>query len=522
MKITKFKPVVALVGRPNVGKSTLFNRLTRSRNALVADFAGLTRDRHYGEGRVGQYPYLVIDTGGFEPVVKTGILKEMARQTEQAIAESDIVIFLVDARAGVNAHDHEIAEMLRRAGPKIILAVNKAEGMQHGQAVAEFYELGLGEPVPISSAHGDGVVDLIEHALATVVDPYIEEEQESEFDPDEELSDEELAQALADSADEALSDEGEFDEEYEAAESAEDAEDDESANDPLLAQSDRDHQADKPADAATPFFDHRIKLAIVGRPNVGKSTLINTILGEERVIAFDMPGTTRDAIEIDFERGDKKYTLIDTAGLRKRGKVFETIEKFSVIKTLQAIEACNVVVLVLDAQTEISDQDAHIAGFILESGRALVVAINKWDGLDGDERDWITREFERKLRFLSFAKVHHISALKGHGIKALMKSVHEAHAAAFIKLSTPKLTRELHAAVEQQPPPRQGIFRPKMRYAHQGGQNPPLVIVHGSGLDGVSDSYRRYLESRFRRIFKLDGTPMRIEFKSSHNPYKDK
>ena len=290
----------------------------------------------------------------------------------------------------------------------------------------------------------------------------------------------------------------------------------------MLAQSDRDHQADKPADAATPFFDHRIKLAIVGRPNVGKSTLINTILGEERVIAFDMPGTTRDAIEIDFERGDKKYTLIDTAGLRKRGKVFETIEKFSVIKTLQAIEACNVVVLVLDAQTEISDQDAHIAGFILESGRALVVAINKWDGLDGDERDWITREFERKLRFLSFAKVHHISALKGHGIKALMKSVHEAHAAAFIKLSTPKLTRELHAAVEQQPPPRQGIFRPKMRYAHQGGQNPPLVIVHGSGLDGVSASYRRSLESRFRRIFKLDGTPMRIEFKSSHNPYKDK
>ena len=547
MKITKFKPVVALVGRPNVGKSTLFNRLTRSRNALVADFAGLTRDRHYGEGRVGQYPYLVIDTGGFEPVVKTGILKEMARQTEQAIAESDIVIFLVDARAGVNAHDHEIAEMLRRAGSKIILAVNKAEGMQHGQAVAEFYELGLGEPVPISSAHGDGVVDLIEHALATVVDPYIEEEQESEFDPDEELSDEELAQALAEGADEAelaaadvladdddaLADDSGVEFADNSDESPEGAEGEE-GDDGRMSSADDDTsdngqqvavvgaaQAEKPADGS-PFTDHRIKLAIVGRPNVGKSTLINTILGEERVIAFDMPGTTRDAIEIDFERGDKKYTLIDTAGLRKRGKVFETIEKFSVIKTLQAIEACNVVVLVLDAQTEISDQDAHIAGFILESGRALVVAINKWDGLDGDERDWITREFERKLRFLSFAKVHHISALKGHGIKALMKSVHEAHAAAFIKLSTPKLTRELHAAVEQQPPPRQGIFRPKMRYAHQGGQNPPLVIVHGSGLDGVSDSYRRYLESRFRRIFKLDGTPMRIEFKSSHNPYKDK
>lgn len=536
MKKTKFKPVVAIVGRPNVGKSTLFNRLTRSRNALVADFAGLTRDRHYGEGRVGQYPYLVIDTGGFEPVVKTGILKEMARQTEQAIAESDVVIFLVDARAGVNAHDHEIAAMLRRAGPKIILAVNKAEGMQHGQAVAEFYELGLGEPTPISSAHGDGVVDLIEHALASVVDPYIEEEEALEFDPDEELSDEELSQVLADEADEESDDaiagdaelddedfnEG-FDTDFDNAESeldgADGLEEDESAD---HATDEAGAASEKAAAAEEPFTDHRIKLAIVGRPNVGKSTLINTILGEERVIAFDMPGTTRDAIEIDFERGDQKYTLIDTAGLRKRGKVFETIEKFSVIKTLQAIEACNVVVLVLDAQTEISDQDAHIAGFILESGRALVVAINKWDGLDGDERDWITREFERKLRFLSFAKVHNISALKGHGIKTLMKSVHEAHAAAFIKLSTPKLTRELHAAVEQQPPPRQGIFRPKMRYAHQGGQNPPLVIVHGSGLDNVGDSYRRYLESRFRRIFKLDGTPMRIEFKSSYNPYKDK
>ncbi|ETD72109.1 GTP-binding protein Der [Pelistega indica] len=476
MKKTQFKPVVALVGRPNVGKSTLFNRLTRSRNALVADFSGLTRDRHYGEGRVGSYPFLVIDTGGFEPVVKTGILKEMARQTEQAIAESDIVIFLVDARAGVNAHDHEIAALLRKTNAKIILAVNKAEGMNQVQATADFHELGLGDPIPISSAHGDGVVAMIETALATLVNPVVEEEEaETEVDIDENALESELAAA----------------------------------------------EKNEPEEEESEAFEHRIKLAIVGRPNVGKSTLINTLLGEQRVIAFDMPGTTRDAIEIDFEQGDKKYTIIDTAGLRKRGKVFESIEKFSVIKTLQAIEACNVVVLVLDAQAEISEQDAHIAGFILESGRALVVAINKWDGLDEDKRDWVTREFERKMRFLSFAKMHYISALKGHGVKALLKSVNEAHAAAFRKLSTPKLTRELRAAVEQQPPPRKGIFRPKMRYAHQGGQNPPLVIIHGNALDAISESYKRYLESRFRRVFKLEGTPMRIEFKSSTNPYKD-
>lgn len=471
MNSIQFKPVVALVGRPNVGKSTLFNRLTRSRAALVADYSGLTRDRHYGEGRVGDYPFLVIDTGGFEPVAKTGILKEMARQTEQAIAESDVVIFLVDARAGVNAHDHEIARMLRRAGPKVVLAVNKAEGMNSGQASAEFHELGLGTPHPISSAHGDGVVDLIEEALSQLDNPYIQSVSEAQ-DEDVPEPDPEQEESLQEEPEEEV------------------------------------------------FTDHRIKLAIVGRPNVGKSTLINTLMGEERVIAFDMPGTTRDAIEIDFERNGKKYTLIDTAGLRKRGKVFESVEKFSVIKTLQAIEASNVVLLMLDAQTEISEQDAHIAGFILESGRALVVAINKWDGLDADKREWIQREFERKLRFLSFAKMHTISALKGAGVNAVLKSVNEAHAAAFIKLSTPKLTRELHAAVEQQQPPRKGIFRPKMRYAHQGGQNPPLIIVHGNALDAVPDSYKRYLESRMRKAFNLSGTPLRIEFKSSKNPYK--
>ncbi|MGB3290384.1 MAG: ribosome biogenesis GTPase Der [Burkholderiaceae bacterium] len=464
-----FKPVVALVGRANVGKSTLFNRITRSRAALVADFSGLTRDRHYGEGRVGDRPFLAVDTGGFEPVAKDGILLEMARQTQQAIAESDVVIFLVDARAGVNAHDHEIARLLRKTGQRVLLAVNKAEGMRYGSATAEFHELGLGEPYPISASHGDGVVDLIEKALS-----YLDQGENA---PDDEPED--------------------------AADFAEPGEEAEEAG----------------ADSAQDPVTHRIKLAIVGRPNVGKSTLINTLLGEERVIAFDMPGTTRDAIEIDFEREGVPYTLIDTAGLRRRGKVFEAVEKFSVIKTLQAIEACNVVLLMLDAQTEISDQDAHIAGFVLETGRALVVAINKWDGLDGEQRERIVRDFERKLRFLSFAKMHTVSALKGRGMNVLLKSVNAAHAAAFSKLSTPKLTRELQAAVEQQPPPRKGIFRPKMRYAHQGGQNPPLIVIHGNALDAVPDSYRRYLETRFRAAFKLDGTPLRIEFKSSHNPY---
>ena len=461
------KPVVALVGRPNVGKSTLFNRLTRSRAALVADFSGLTRDRHYGEGRVGDKPFIVVDTGGFEPVAKTGILHQMARQTKQAIAEADVVIFLVDARAGLNAHDHDIGRLLRKLGQRAVLCVNKAEGMAHGSAIAEFHELGLGQPYAISAAHGDGIADLIEHALEGLgQEPELEDYDADDAEPS--------AEALK----------SDFFEPVEV-------------------------------------VDHRIKLAIVGRPNVGKSTLINTLLGEERVIAFDMPGTTRDAIEIEFDRGGKKYTLIDTAGLRKRGKVFEAIEKFSVIKTLQAIEASNVVLLMIDAQQEVSDQDAHIAGFILETGRALVVAINKWDGLDSEQRERIQREFDRKLRFLSFARQHTISALRGQGVNAVLKSVNLAHAAAFTKLSTPRLTRELQAAVEQQPPPRRGIFRPKMRYAHQGGQNPPLIIVHGDALDAISDSYRRYLEGRFRDAFELAGTPLRIEFKSSFNPYAD-
>lgn len=456
MADTRFKPVVALVGRTNVGKSTLFNRLTRSRAALVANISGLTRDRHYGEGRVGEHPYIVVDTGGFEPVATRGILVEMARQTAQAIAESDVVIFLVDGREGINAHDHEIARLLRKSGQRVLLAVNKAEGMRHHADLAQFHELGLGEPHPISAAHGDGVSALADEALA-----------------------------------------------------------------PLLAEQAREADAADPdadADEGGPH-EHRIKLAIAGRPNVGKSTLINTLVGEDRVIAYDLPGTTRDAIEIEFERGERRYTLIDTAGLRRRGKVFETVEKFSVIKTLQAIEAANVVLLLIDASDGISDQDAHIAGFITETGRALVVGLNKWDAVDREQREWVQREYDRKLRFLSFARVLHLSALKGQGVGPVLKAVDAAHAAAFAKLSTPKLTRILQAAVEQQPPPRKGIFRPKMRYAHQGGQNPPRIIIHGNALDAVPDSYRRYLEGQFREAFNLAGTPLSVEFKSSHNPY---
>ena len=437
-------PVVALVGRPNVGKSTLFNRLTRSRSALVADFPGLTRDRHYGEGRVGPAPYIVIDTGGFEPVAAEGITREMALQAEAAIAESDVVVFLVDARDGLVPQDRRIAERLRRSGRRPLLVVNKAEGLPPG-AIAEFHELALGDPLPISAAHGDGVAAMMELALAGL----------TETEPS------------------AVEVEGEA----------------------------------------------RVRVAIVGRPNVGKSTLVNALLGEERMIAFDAPGTTRDAIEVEFSYGGREYLLVDTAGLRRRGKVFETVEKFSVVKTLQAIESSNVVVLLLDAASEIAEQDAHIAGYILEKGRALVLAVNKWDDVDDYHRSLVKRDLERKLHFLDWAKLHFISARKRSGLAALMRSVDSAHRAAFAKLPTPKLTRALRAAVERQQPPRAGHIRPKMRYAHQGGHNPPVIVVHGNSLGHVQPAYRRYLEGWFRREFALAGTPLRIEFRTSTNPY---
>jgi GTP-binding protein len=441
------KPVIALVGRPNVGKSTLFNRLTRSRDALVADLPGLTRDRHYGEGRIGERPFLVIDTGGFEPVAKEGIMHEMALQTRQAVAEADVVVFIVDGRQGLTPHDKTITDYLRKTGRKVMLVVNKSEGMKYTSVTADFYELGMGDPYVISAAHGDGVHDLVNEALDFAFANRPDEEDEPEHP------------------------------------------------------------------------DHGIKIAIVGRPNVGKSTLINTLVGEQRVIAFDMPGTTRDSIEVPFEREGKKYTLIDTAGIRRRGKIFEAIEKFSVVKTMQSISDANVIVLLLDAQQDISEQDAHIAGFILESGRALVVAVNKWDGLQSDDRDQVKTDLDRKLDFLSFAKTHFISALKGTGISQLMKSVDAAYAAATANLSTPRLTRALQEAIEKQEPKRKGSTRPKMRYAHQGGQNPPIIVIHGNALEAVSDPYKRYLERHFRDTFNLVGTPVRIEFKSGKNPF---
>jgi len=440
------KPVIALVGRPNVGKSTLFNRLTRSRDAIVHDLPGVTRDRHYGDGRLGGRPYLVIDTGGLEPAAG-GVYVEMARQAEQAIAESDAVIFVVDGRAGLTPGDRAIAGKLRKALSKtrsrLHLAVNKTEGMQSHSAVAEFHELGLGEPAAISSAHGEGVTELIDLVL-------------KDFPEEEDTKDEEHGHP---------------------------------------------------------------RVAIVGRPNVGKSTLVNALVGEERVIAFDQPGTTRDPIEVPFERAGRRYTLIDTAGLRRRGKTGEGAEYFSIVKALQAIEAANVAVLVLDAAEGVTEQDAHVAGYILERGRAVVLAVNKWDAADKEARDRMKSEVAWKLGFLSFAEVHNISAKQGKGLPGLMRAVDAAFGAAMAKLPTPKLTRALMAAVERQSPPKSGLVRPKLRYAHQGGMNPPRVIIHGNALERVPDSYKRYLEGFFRDKFGLVGTPMRIEFRTGRNPY---
>jgi len=439
------KPVLAIVGLPNVGKSTLFNRLTRSRDAIVADFAGLTRDRHYGDGRVGDLAFIAVDTGGFEPDTDTGIVAEMAKQTRQAVAEADAVIFVVDVRAGLSAQDHDIARYLRATGRRVLLAANKAEGMSESPALAEFWELGLGEPHPLSSAHGQGVRSLVEAAL---------EGHEPEPETDDDAS------------------------------------------------------TGKP-----------IRLAVAGRPNVGKSTLINAWLGEERLVAFDQPGTTRDAIHVPFERGGQAYELIDTAGLRRKGRVFEAIEKFSVVKTLQAIADANVVLLLLDATQGVTDQDAHIAGYILESGRAVVLAVNKSDAVDAYQREILQRSLEQRLAFLRYAEVLHISAEKRQGLGPLWKAIGEAHASATRKLPTPVLTRVVLAAVEHQAPKRAGAFRPKLRYAHQGGSNPPIVVVHGNSLEHVTDAYKRYLEGRIRSHFKLVGTPLRIEMRGSKNPF---
>jgi GTPase len=442
------KPVIALVGRANVGKSTLFNRITKSRDAIVADYAGLTRDRHYGDARLGNREFIVVDTGGFEPDKPTGVVAEMAKQTRQAVAEADAVIFVVDVRNGLAGQDHDIATYLRTQQKRVFLAANKAEGMAESPLLGEFHELGIGEPHPISSAHGQGIRSLLEAVLDS-------------FGPATE---------------------------------------------------------DEPAEDE----ERPIRLAVAGRPNVGKSTLINAWLGEERLVAFDQPGTTRDAIHVPFEKDGKRFELIDTAGLRRKGKVFEAIEKFSVVKTLQAIADANVVLLLIDATQGVSEQDAHIAGYVLESGRAVVVAVNKWDATDHYQRQTLQRSIESRLAFLKFAPVLEISAIRRQGLGAVWKALLQAHASAVVKMTTPVLTRLVHEAAEHQAPPRAGRFRPKMRYAHQGGMNPPLVVIHGTALDHLTDSYKRFLEGRLRDHFRLVGTPIRIELRSGENPFDKK
>jgi GTP-binding protein len=441
------KPVIALVGRPNVGKSTLFNRLTRRRDAIVVDIPGVTRDRHYGEGLLGGHACIVIDTGGLQPDSDDGIYVEMARQTEQAIVEADAVILVTDARAGLTPGDRVIAEKLRRLKERVWIAANKSEGMDPETAAAEFHELGLGNPAAISAAHGNGVIDLMEEVLKPF--PHDDPANENE--------------------------------------------------------------------------DKHPRIAIVGRPNVGKSTLVNALVGEERVLVYGEPGTTRDAIEVPFERNGRRYTLVDTAGLRKRGRSHGAeVERFSIVKTLQAIEASNVAVLVLDAVEGITEQDAHVASYILDRGRAVTVAVNKWEAADKSMRDRIKDELRWQLGFLGFADTLFISAKSGKGVNEVLRSSDAAYAAAMAKLSTPKLTRALIAAVERQMPPhRRGYARPKMRYAHQGGSNPPRIIIHGNSLQHVPDAYMRFLEGWFRTAFKLQGTPLRIELRTGRNPYDE-
>jgi len=440
-------PVIALVGRPNVGKSTLFNQLTRSRDALVADFPGLTRDRKYGESRVGSRPFIVIDTSGFTGE-EAGVESSMAQQALTAIEEADVVLFMVDAREGLNATDEALARQLRRQNKAFQLVVNKIDGLNEVVAISDFYTLGVDAMYAIAASHGRGVSRMIESVLASF--PDAEEGAERERYPDS------------------------------------------------------------------------IRVAVVGRPNVGKSTLVNRLLGEERVVVFDQPGTTRDSIYIDYERDDQKYTLIDTAGVRRRKNVTQVVEKFSIVKTLKAIDDAHVVILLMDAHENIVDQDMHLLGHCMDKGRALVLAVNKWDGIDSDQREWIKRELDRRLRFAEYADTHYISALHGTGVGHLYKSINSAYASATRKLNTNALTRILEGAVFDHAPPMINGRRIKMRYAHAGGQNPPLIVIHGNQTGNVPNSYKRYLEKVYRRELELVGTPVRIEFRASENPFSDK
>ena len=458
-------PVVALVGRPNVGKSTLFNRLTRTRDALVADFPGLTRDRKYGSVDYEGLEFIVVDTGGIDGS-EEGIELEMAEQSLKAIDEADVVLFLVDARAGATVADEAIANHIRRVNKTVFLVANKTDGLDADTAIADFYSLGIGEVYPIAAAHGRGVTALLQQALV----PLLTEQQ---------------VQRLA--AFEAGEDLDAIDEEAEQ------------------------EQRDK-----------HIKLAIVGRPNVGKSTLTNRIIGEERVIVYDMPGTTRDAIYIPMQRGEREYTLIDTAGVRRRGRIDDVVEKFSVIKTLQAIEDANVVILVLDARLGISEQDLSILGFVLNAGRSLVIAVNKWGGLDDGIKDEVKRELDRRLGFIDFARLHFISALHGSGVGNLFESVEEAFDSATRRVNTALLTKIMNMAQEDHQPPLVKGRRVKLKYAHAGGYNPPLIVIHGTQVEDLPDSYKRYLMNYFRKSLQLMGTPVRVEFRGTENPFAEK
>lgn len=438
-------PVIALVGRQNVGKSTLFNNLTQSRSALVSDFPGMTRDRQYGQANVLDHRFIVIDTAGITDDAE-GIDKLSIQQSIQAIQEADCVLFVLDGRAGLTSIDLLVAEKLRTLNKTVYLVVNKMEGLDPDINAAEFYRLGFGEPQPISAAHGMGVKELVQSVFKKMKHETEEEETE----------------------------------------------------------------------------EAGIKLALIGRPNVGKSTLTNRMLGEERVIVYDQPGTTRDSIFIPLERHGDTYTLIDTAGLRRRGKVFEATEKFSVVKTLQAIETANVVIFVIDAREGVTDQDLRLLGFIVDSGKALVLALNKWDGMSVAERDAARSTMDRKIKFLDFARTHYISALHGSGVGELFKSVEEAYACANKKISTPMLNKILREAVLTHNPPMVQGRRIKLRYAHTGGHNPPLIIIHGNQVDSLPDSYRQYLINTYQKRLKIIGTPIRIEFKNSENPFRDR
>ncbi|QDY42695.1 ribosome biogenesis GTPase Der [Candidatus Pantoea soli] len=470
-------PVVALVGRPNVGKSTLFNRLTRTRDALVADFPGLTRDRKYGRAEVEGREFIVIDTGGIDGT-EEGVENRMAEQSLLAIEEADVVLFLVDARAGVMPADQQIANHLRSRDKATFLVANKTDGLDPDAAVLDFYALGLGEIHPIAASHGRGVTNLLETALL----PWMDEV-----------------------APQPLSEEDE-NEAYWAA----------------LAAEENGEALDEEEEEAFDPTGLPIKLAIVGRPNVGKSTLTNRILGEDRVVVYDMPGTTRDSIYIPMERDGREYILIDTAGVRKRGKITDTVEKFSVIKTLQAIEDANVVMLVIDARAGISDQDLSLLGFILNSGRSLVIVVNKWDGLSQEIKDEVKETLDFRLGFIDFARVHFISALHGSGVGNLFESVTEAYDCSTRRVNTSMLTRIMNMAADDHQPPLVRGRRVKLKYAHAGGYNPPIVVIHGNQVKDLPDSYKRYLMNYFRRSLNVMGTPIRIQFKEGDNPYAGK